>query len=251
MRLPTPVLLVLLGLAVAVLLGLGMWQVQRNQWKQRLVEERTATLAATPLEAPAVLTLGPSEVEWHRVRLTGAWDHAHSMVIANRARFGTKGEELVTPLQPSGGGEAILVNRGWYPESERDRVRATLDTEGSTTVEGLAFDASDRTARRTPQGTWTGLAPTSMAEAAGLALRPWAVTQGTLVEDQARPPADGALPVRGYQPFVNTTPHVQYAVTWFGIAAALVAIAVARLVIAPRRARRDAITAETDGPSTS
>lgn len=240
MRLPTPVLVVLLSLAVAVLLGLGTWQVQRSQWKQRLVEERTATLAAPPLEAPGVLALAPSEVEWHRVRLSGRWDHPHSMVLANRIRFGTKGEELVTPLVPSGGGDAILVNRGWYPESERDRVRAALDAEASANVEGLAFDATGRTARRTPQGTWTGLAPASMAEAAGMPLRPWAVLQGTPIEDETRVPADGALPVRGYRPFVNTTPHGQYALTWFGIAAALVAIAVARLVIAPRRARRDA-----------
>ena len=238
MRLPIPVLLALLTLAVAVLLGLGGWQVQRGQWKQRLVEERAATLAAPPLEAPAVLALGPSEVEWHRVRLSGTWDHDHSMVLANRIRFGTRGEELVTPLRPAGGGEAILVNRGWYPESERDRIRGALETEASATVEGLAFDASERTARRTPQGTWTGLAPASMAEATGVPLRTWAVLQGGPIKDDARAPADGALPVQGYRPFVNTTPHGQYALTWFGIAAALVAIAVARLVVAPRRARR-------------
>jgi surfeit locus 1 family protein len=242
MRLPTPVLLALLTLAVAVLLGLGAWQVQRGQWKQRLVEERTATLAAPPLEAPAVLALSPSEVEWHRVRLSGAWDHAHSMVLANRIRFSTKGEELVTPLLPTGGGPAILVNRGWYPEAERERIRAALDAETSATVEGLAFDATGRVAQHTPQGTWTGLAPASMAEAAGVPFRSWAVLQGAPIEDEARAPSDGTLPVRGYRPFVNTTPHGEYALTWFGIAAALVAIAVARLVVAPRRARRDATT---------
>ena len=240
MRLPTPLLLALLGLAVAVLLGLGTWQVQRNQWKHGLVEERTASLAAPPLEAPGVLTMSAPALAWHRARLVGTWDHAHSMVLANRIRYGLKGEDLVTPLIPASGGPTILVDRGWYPETERDRVRAALDMEETANIEGLAVDATGRTARRTGQGTWTALAPESMAGWAGTPFRPWAVIQGTPTDDDSRPPSDGSLPVQRYYPFVNTTTHVQYALTWYGIAVALVAIAVARLIVAPRRARRSA-----------
>ncbi len=240
MRLPTPILLALLALTVAVLCGLGVWQIQRHQWKQGLVAERTARLAAPPLEAPAALALPPAEVAWRRAHLVGTWDHSRSMVLANRVRYGIKGEELVTPLIPASGGAAILVDRGWYPESERDRVRASLDAERQADIEGLVVDATGRTARRTAQGTWTGLAPESMAEAAGIPLTSWAVIQGTESGDDNLPPAGGALPVRSYRPLANTTPHLQYALTWFGIAAALVGVAVARFVIAPRRARQNA-----------
>ncbi|RJQ10288.1 MAG: SURF1 family protein [Dehalococcoidia bacterium] len=240
MRLPTPVLLVVLTLTVAVLCGLGVWQVQRHQWKQGLVAERAAQLAAPPLETPAVLDLPSVEVAWRRVHLVGTWDHSRSMVLANRVRYGIKGEELVTPLFPAAGGPAVLVDRGWYPEAERDRVRASLDAERQASIEGLAVDATGRTARQTAQRTWTGLAPESMAEAAGIPLRPWAIIQGTVASEDGRPPAGGALPVQRYQPFANTTPHLQYALTWFGIAAALVGVAVARFVVAPLRARQDA-----------
>ncbi len=239
MRLPTLALLVLLALAVAVLLGLGTWQVQRHGWKQGVIEERAARLAAPPLEAPAALELEPAEVEGHRVRLRGVWDHAHTMVLANRIRYGLRGEELVTPLVPEGGGgPAVLVNRGWYPESERARVRTTMDAEAAGDIEGLAFDASGRSARQTTQGTWTALDPASMGKAAGTVFRQWAVLQGTPMADDVRPPADGALPVQRYRPYENTTPHLQYAITWYGIAAVLIAIAVARFILAPRRARR-------------
>ena len=240
MRLPTPVLLALLTLAVAVLFGLGTWQVQRHQWKQGVVAEHSTRLAAPPLEAPAILDLPPAEVAGRRVHLVGTWDHARSMVLANRVRYGVKGEDLVTPLLPALGGPAILVDRGWYPEAERDRVRAALDAERQADIEGLGIDASGRTARRTPLGTWTGLAPGSMSEAAGIPLRPWAAIQGTAVADDIQPPAGGVLPVQRYQPFVNTTPHLQYALTWYGIGAALIGVAVARFVVAPRRARRNA-----------
>lgn len=244
MRLPMPVLLALLATACAALFGLGTWQLQRHQWKQDLVAARSASLAAPPFEAPEVLGLARAEVAWHRVHLAGTWDHQRSMVLANRVRYGLKGEELVTPLLLDAGGPAILVNRGWYPASERDRVRAALDAEPRAEIEGLAVDASGRTARRTPQGTWTGLAPESMAAAAGIPLQPWVVIQGVAVANDTRPPADGTLPVQRYSPFVNTTPHLQYALTWYGIGVVLVGVAVARLVVVPRRVRRAARATE-------
>ncbi len=244
MRLPMPVLLALLAVACVTLFGLGTWQVRRHQWKQELVAERSARLMAPPLEAPEVLSLAPAEVAWRRVHLAGTWDHQASMVLANRIRYGLKGEELVTPLLLDTGGSAILVNRGWYPASERDRVRAALDAEPRADIEGLAVDVSGRTARRTSQGTWTGLAPESMAAAAGVPLLPWAVIQGIAVSGDTRPPAGGALPVQRFSPFVNTTPHLQYALTWYGIGVVFIGVAVARLVVVPRRARRMASAEE-------
>lgn len=237
MRLPMPLLLTLLAMACLVLFSLGTWQVQRHQWKQELVAERSARLAAPPLEAPDVLDLAPAEVAWRRVHLVGTWHHNGSMVLANRVRYGLKGEELVTPLLPDAGGPAVLVDRGWYPATERDRVRAALNAESRADVEGLGVDASGRTAHQTPRGTWTGLAPESMAGAAGIPIQSWAVIQGTAVADDTRPPADGALPVQRFSPFANTTPHLQYALTWYGIGVVLIGVAVARLVVAPRRAR--------------
>ena len=78
-----------------------------------------------------------------------------------------------------------------------------------------------------------------MSASAGVTFRDWAVLQGEPVED-GLPAAGRVLPVQGYRPFVNTTPHLQYALTWYGIGAALLGVAVARFVVAPRRAKRDA-----------
>lgn len=243
MRLPVPLLLTILAMAVAVLLGLGTWQVQRSFAKDALVRERATRLAAPPVEGIEAGGREPSNLAWRRVQLTGTWDHSHSLVLANRVRYGVKGEELVTPLLPDGGGPGVLVNRGWYPDAERARVRAALDAQARAEVEGLAVDGSGRTARQTAQGTWTGLAPASVAAAEGIALQPWFVLQGVPAADGTLGPGV-SLPVQRYRPFANTTPHIEYALTWYGIAAVLVGIAFARFVIAPRRARRSA----TPGP---
>lgn len=239
MRLPTPALLLLLTAAVAVLLGLGTWQVQRHGWKEGLVEERTARTAAPPLAAADAQRRAehPGDLAWYRVRLTGAWDTEHIMVLANRVRYGIRGQEAVVPLRLDDG-TAVLVHRGWFPESERDTVLAALRAERRGDVTGLVIEAGEVTGRRTEAGTWTRLAPASMGADIGVSVAPWYVIEGVEVADASRAPSDGVLPVRTFTGFTNTTPHLQYAATWYGIALALVGVAVARFVVAPRRRRR-------------
>ena len=190
-RLPTPVLLLLIGFVFVILCGLGAWQVERGIWKANLV-----------------------------------------------ARYGRKGENIVQPLIIAPG-EAVLVDRGWYPEGQRDAALKRLATFTGPTP-GLARYAEGIRASKTPAGTWTGLAPDSMSAGLPYRVLPWFVTEGQLTEGGDYSSMPTTYPVQGYQRYVSTVSHTEYALTWFGIAAALVAIAVARLVIAPRRARRGA-----------
>ena len=231
LRLPAPVLLVLLVAVTALLIGLGVWQLQRNDWKNQLVDERNGRTTATPLSFEAASALDVELLDYRRLTDGGEWDHERSFVLANRARFGTKGEELVTPLLLAPGGPAILVNRGWYPDGERGAVQAELARRPDA-VEGL-ISVQTGTGRATAASTWTGLDPSAMAAELPYDVLPWVLIEGALVSASASP--DGGLPVQRYVAFVNTTPHMEYALTWFGLAAALIAIAVVRFVVSPRR----------------
>ena len=62
MRLPTPVLVVLLGAAFVTLMGLGIWQLQRNDWKQNLVAESHARTDAPPLDVTDATGLGADDM---------------------------------------------------------------------------------------------------------------------------------------------------------------------------------------------
>lgn len=224
LRLPAPVLIGLLVAVIALLLSLGTWQLQRNDWKNNLVGERNARTDAAPLTFESARTEDPDLLDYHRLADTGTWDHDRSFILANRARFQTKGEELVTPLLLAPDGPAVLVNRGWYPDGERDAVRAAL-AQRPDEVEGL-ISIHTTTARATDAGTWTGIDPTAMATNLPYDLLPWILIEGDRVKSTANP--DGELPVQRYAAFANTTPHMEYALTWFGLAAALIAGAAIR-----------------------
>ena len=224
-HLGTAVVLALVAAAFVVLLGLGLWQLDRNQQKKDLTRDRGVALAAPPLAAGAAAA-GHEGNEWRRLALAGEWDYARAQIVANRTRFGLRGEEVHVPLLPPGGGPAILVNRGWYPLAERERVLAGLAT--NEPAEGLILAPFGAVGRRTADGAWTRFDLDAIAAELPYALAPIRVLAGELVES---PPLllPEELPVTGFEGFRNTTPHIEYALTWFGIAAVLVATAGVRI----------------------
>jgi len=224
LRLPAPVLLGLLVAVTALLLALGVWQLQRNDWKNGLVEERNARTDAAAFSFQDARALDPDLLDYHRLEDAGSWDHDRSFILANRARFQTKGEEIVTPLLIAPGGPAVLVNRGWYPDGDRDAVRATLESRGDD-VAGL-ISVHTASGHETDAGTWTAIDPETMGEQLPYDVLPWIVIEGERVDWNENP--DGVLPVQRYTAFTNTTPHMEYALTWFGLAAALIAVAAIR-----------------------
>lgn len=224
-----PILLLpLIAIVFVLLSGLGIWQFSRFRYKQDLETERAARLAAPPLDTAEAAGLPPREIDYRRVAARGRWDFANALTIGSRFRFGRQGEELVVPLLPVDGGDAILVNRGWYPLSERDGVRARLAAEPLADIEGLARYAEDGGGRVTAAGTWTRFDPASMAASLPYPAVPWAVIEGELVDrPPLTPPAE--LPARWYLAYEDHVAHLEYSVTWFGLAVTLVVISYLRL----------------------
>jgi surfeit locus 1 family protein len=242
-RLPSPVLIALLLAAIAVLVALGAWQLQRNEWRNDLVAERNARLDDGHLAVGRIRAMPIDEVDFRLVDARGTWDHERTMLIANRVRFHSRGEEIVTPLLLEPGGPAVLVVRGWAPEELRDEVVARLAENASAEVAGLVRYHEGLSARLTPQGSWSGMAPEQMAERLPYEVLPWFIVEGDLIDPHAGPPEE--LPAQGFLPYESHVPHLEYAMTWFGIAAVLVAFAVIRFAVAPRRQRaREAALAE-------
>ena len=246
MRRSTLLVLPLILLALVVLVGLGVWQLQRNDWKQGIVEERAARTSALPAPASLVFDSPSEDLDYRRVVAIGEWDHERAVILANRARFGTRGEELVTPLRFPGG-RAVLVNRGWYPEQARAEVLADLEATTEAEVVGLARHIGAIGGRQTNAGTWTRLDAPAIGATLPYEVALWYIVEGELVESASA--ARGVLPVQGYSAFTNTTPHIQYALTWFGLAVALVVIAVVRLVVAPRRDAARAAAEDRNDPA--
>lgn len=222
--------LLLLALAAAgavVLSGLGAWQLMRNDYKHDLTRELDARVAAAPLTPAEAASMPDGDLDYRRLALAGEWDYDRLQVIANRMRFGQRGEEVVVPLRPAGGGPAVLVNRGWYPVAEREAVLAILADEDEG-LDGLIRAGRSLRATQGPDESWTRFDVASIAELLPYDVVPWRATAGELVEQLPRS-APPERPVTLYEGYANTTPHMEYALTWFGLAAAMLVTAGVRV----------------------
>ena len=116
----TTTLLVLVAAAVCV--RLGIWQLDRLAQRQAFAEHVNATRALPALHLPADEPL-PAQ-EYRSVQARGTYDYEHQVVLRNQAHEGQYGFHLVTPLlldersdQKPDQAIAILVDRGWIPAS--------------------------------------------------------------------------------------------------------------------------------------
>lgn len=216
-------------LALAVLLTLGFWQLERKAWKESLI----AQIETRAFGEPVAL---PPENEWHswtaeqqefrRVRASGTFLHEHEAPIHGLmpAERGSpvQGFYLMTPLRLRDGA-IVMVNRGFVPSHLREpSARPESLLEGEVTVTGL-MRAPERDGWFVPENDaasnrWFLRDSSAIAAAKGLArVAPFYVE----VEASAVP---GGWPKGGQSRLNLPNNHLQYALTWFGIALTLVGV---------------------------
>lgn len=215
-------------IATAMLLALGAWQMQRLHWKRDLIARFEARAAAEPVALKAALNMftgSTDDARFLRVHATGRYDHERELHLY-ALRKGEPGWHIVTPLQTADG-QRVLVIRGFVPDRLKEpRTRAEGAPEGNVEVTGqvrYGETAGTFTPDNDPSANrWFWRDLTAMQQAAGAG-------QGTFmlpffVELEA---PDHAARWPEPHPFTAArlhNRHLGYAITWFGLAAALLAI---------------------------
>jgi surfeit locus 1 family protein len=208
--------------AFVLLCGLGTWQVQRLQWKLGLIAARQAAVDAPPLalDRPADAAGLP---EYRHVRVRGTFVHKDELPVGPVGHDGVAGWRIVTPLALTGGG-FVLVDRGFVPsELKSPTTRRAGQLMGPVVVEGLLRRPSPKgffAPENDPAGrNWFRIDPPAMAKALGLGhVAPFWVAAG-------RSPANpGGWPRGGADVIMPRNEHLQYAITWYSLAIALVVI---------------------------
>jgi len=200
---------------LAILLGLGTWQVRRMHWKTDLL----AQIAAAEAGPPMPLTASPQP--FTKVRATGRFRHDLEATLGVEVRDNVLGTRLITPLEIQGL-PTTLVNRGWVPLERRDL--AISRPEGEVGVTGYILPAQERDTFAATDDTAGRRFYTTDPAAIGAALGLPSVAPDMLVA-LAEPGQRGdALP----QP-AQTLPrprnnHLGYVITWYGLAASLVGV---------------------------
>jgi surfeit locus 1 family protein len=223
-----PLLVVILALAAfAVLIGLGTWQVQRLQWKEALIAtiaERTQS-EPKPLSEIEQLFASSGDVEYVPVSATGEYLHE-----AERHFFATwqgrSGFFVYTPLRLDDG-RAVFVNRGFVPFDNKDpTTRPEGQVSGPQTVTGLARNPlAEKPSWLVPENDpeknifyWKDR--DAFAASAGLS----SVEIVPFFIDADAKPNPGGWPVGGVTIIDMPNNHLQYAVTWYGLALALAGV---------------------------
>ena len=219
--------------ALAILLGLGLWQIDRLHWKTELIANFDARVSAAAVPPPQQVT-DTAEWRFRKVRLDGVFLHEKEVLITGKPFEGTAGFHVVTPLRLADG-RVILVNRGWVPEKLRQRARRPESLPaGRVTLEGLVR-ADRRRGYFVPDNepgneVWLYVDTAEIARHRGLD-----AVAGYVV-DALRGPGPYSLPIGASDRITVRNEHLQYAITWFLLAATLLAV---YLVYHYRRPRGD------------
>ncbi|HSB58244.1 MAG TPA: SURF1 family protein [Methyloceanibacter sp.] len=219
-------LTVLSTAALAVLIGLGVWQLQRLQWKEGLIAQIEARVKADPVslkEAVARARAG-EDVSYLRVRVEGKFDNAKERYLF-AVSDGTPGWHVITPLETPDG-EAVLVDRGFVPDALRDPAAR---------LQGEISDAVTVTALARPPEAQGLFVPDNEVERNRWFWRDLKAMIKSMFGDEAKEVAPffleaeksdipGGWPRGGETRLELPNNHLQYAITWFLLALCLVVI---------------------------
>lgn len=215
--------------AFAVLIGLGVWQVERIHWKEAILARLEARLSAAPAPLPPPAQwpgLAGRDFEYTRVFTSGVFEHSRETLIYRGSGKAAgapaqPGYWVMTPLRLADGAH-VLINRGFIALDRKDAARGSGRDTGETVIRGLlrapeprgAFTPADNPAK----GEWFTRDPVAIAAAIGLErAAPFSIDEEAHAAPQGSP-AGGATVVD----IPNN--HLSYALTWFALAATLAAL---------------------------
>jgi surfeit locus 1 family protein len=212
--------------ALAILISLGVWQLQRRDWKHALIERIEARADGPPVSLQQVLERWQRDrdIEYMRVELTGELRAAQEFHIY-QIRDGRAGWRVVSPFETDG--RIVMLDRGFVPEPLKDRAtRADQPVpRGEITLTGLARapgQANFVTPENEPaRNRWYWRDLDSIMDQLPPDARARAVPFFVEAEAGALPgewPRDGVTQLR------LRDRHLSYAMTWFGLALTLVGV---------------------------
>jgi surfeit locus 1 family protein len=208
--------------SLSVFVALGTWQLFRLQWKTALIARVESRVHAPPIALPAPSAwpgLTADSDEYRRVRVSGMWMNDKAARVQAVSELGA-GYWLMVPLRMDDG-NIVWVNRGFIAPELKLPVPAP---QGEQTVTGLLritqpgggfLRKNDPAADR-----WYSRDVAALANSRGLTqVAPFFIDADAVKgqDDPKRGPVGGLTVIQ----FPNN--HLQYALTWFALAAMVLA----------------------------
>jgi cytochrome oxidase assembly protein ShyY1 len=223
-------------LMVAAFVGLGVWQLQRRVEKHALIAMLNERLAAAPegLPAPSQWNgLTPARDEFRRVRFTATFAPLPDAMVysagsAVRDDISGPGTWAFLPAQLADG-STVVVNAGFVQNTMQDRnqqdraVRRLITGDPVDFTGYVRFPESAGTltpSENLAKRLWFTRDHRAMARALGWGEGGSAVAPFYI--DLETPVPEGGIPKPGPLSVHLKDDHLQYAITWFALACAVV-----------------------------
>lgn len=236
------------AIAFAMLMALGGWQMQRKAWKEGLLAQIAERSHAPPVPLAHVMSNmsatfeTPYDPEYMHVWVSGRFHYDKEQFLWAPDPDAGPGYHVYTPLEYAPN-MVVWVNRGFVPhEKKAAEARAAGQVAGEVKVAGLVRRPVTEQGTFTPDNEpyrqmyyWRAL-----DEMHSAAFGNSAISKPTLfIDADAEPANPGGLPKGGVTMVDLPNRHLEYAITWYGLAATLLAIYAAFVVARVRRPKSD------------
>ena len=216
---PLPGFTIFAVVMATILIGLGIWQLERLQWKEALIVTTNRAVHATPMPVDAALAKGGNYLH---VSLAGYFLNAKESYVFTTDEAGDPVYHVLTPFVTIRG-QSFMVDRGMVPKDKRDpATRQAGLISGMTALTGIwrtpdspgVFTPSPDTAHR----IWYARDLKAIAATDHVSL-----TAPVVIEADAIPNS-GGWPLGGQTVVDFPNSHLSYALTWFGLAMGLIGV---------------------------
>jgi surfeit locus 1 family protein len=230
--------------AVALMVWLGTWQLDRHQQRSAFNQRVSAQMNAPALALNEALASGSLEsgellaMEYRPVQVSGSFDPQHEVILRNQVLDGRPGYHVFTPLRIDGLEQAVLVDRGFIPmEARTPADRAQYAQSGPAEVQGILrlavvprfFGAPDPALApgETRRDAWNALRIDRIQSQVPYPLLPVYVQSAPDSSTSAASEESASVEQAGFpvasldRPELSEGSHMGYALQWFTFAALL------------------------------
>lgn len=225
--------LFLIALAVIItvlsLLSLGIWQLQRLKYKNNLIEQIKHSVAAPALELEGLTSINL----YTKIKLSGRFDNnKYIYLYGRRTAFPQKdGYYLLSPFITDNG-DSVLVLRAWIPAAQKEQL-GTFSSPSHEVITVIAMSGEKKQffvpENDHNKNIWFTLDIEAAAMQLGTSYKNFYFMQ---LNADNLPPGAKALSANNLSNIRND--HLEYAITWFTLAFALLVIYIIFLLKNPR-----------------
>lgn len=207
-KLWVPLIIGLLG--CAILCGLGIWQIQRLHWKENLIAELEARMTQQPLQFSEIKADDLQNLSGTPIIMRGVFADGYTDLLSGSAT--SAGYRRIVPFETNN--MRVMVELGFLPEAQANASFTLPD--GEYEIRGHIYVPEHRSGTYDAnRNIWVGYNLEGMAEL--LKAEPVLVAaSNSPIKELEDTPMTIDLPNN----------HLQYAITWFSLAAVWAAMSV-------------------------